>query len=350
MAARALSRRATVTDPEPRVDYTRVLVDSSAGPGPGLLGLIGLLLGYAVVVPGLLYAFLGVGWLLERTDGERFSAYYTRAAGYHTVGGLIATHVALASLIVVVLVLARYLNHRVPRWVASVQPGIRWRFGLLVGLVAVVVLNLTQLLVRGGVNAHYIVPRHWWAWLLAIIITSPFQAIAEEMFFRGYLMNVISGLSVNLPEKAGRWTSVVVSALVFALMHGTQNAWLFADRFAFGLLAGWLVIVTGGLEAGVAAHVVNNLFAFGYAVFLGGGSQAPGPPPPGWGGGPAPAPQTRNCTGRSRQIAPPPPRRGHCAVPQRHRLVLGLPTGRLAVLPVPGDARRSPPTTERARH
>ena len=235
-----------------------------------------MLLGYAVVVPGLLYAFLGVGWLLERTDGERFSAYYTRAAGYHTVGGLIATHVALASLIVVVLVLARYLNHRVPRWVASVQPGIRWRFGLLVGLVAVVVLNLTQLLVRGGANAHYIVPRHWWAWLLAIIITSPFQAIAEEMFFRGYLMNVISGLSVNLPEKAGRWTSVVVSALVFAFMHGTQNAWLFADRFAFGLLAGWLVIVTGGLEAGVAAHVVNNLFAFGYAVFLGGVSQARG--------------------------------------------------------------------------
>ena len=147
---------------------------------------------------------------------------------------------------------------------------------MLVGLVAVVVLNLTQLLVRGGVNAHYIVPRHWWAWLLAIIITSPFQAIAEEMFFRGYLMNVISGLSVNLPEKAGRWTSVVVSALVFAFMHGTQNAWLFADRFAFGLLAGWLVIVTGGLEAGVAAHVVNNLFAFGYAVFLGGVSQARG--------------------------------------------------------------------------
>ena len=59
-------------------------------------------------------------------------------------------------------------------------------------------------------------------------------------------------------------------------MHGTQNAWLFADRFAFGLLAGWLVIVTGGIEAGVAAHVVNNLFAFGYAVFLGGVSQARG--------------------------------------------------------------------------
>ena len=276
MATRAVSRQATVTDPEPRVDYTRALVDSTAGLTPGLLGLIGLLLGYAVVVPGLLYAFLGVGWLLERIDGEGFGAYYTRASRYHTVGGLVATHLALASLLIVVLVLARYVNHRAPRWVASVQPGIRWKFGLLVGLVAVVVLNLTQLLVRGGVDTHYTVPQHWWVWLLAIIITSPFQAIAEEMFFRGYLMNVISGLSVNLPEKARRWTSVVVSALIFALMHGTQNAWLFADRFAFGLLAGWLVIVTGGIEAGVAAHVVNNLFAFGYAVFLGGVSQARG--------------------------------------------------------------------------
>ena len=276
MATRAVSRQATVTDPEPRVDYTRALVDSTAGLTPGLLGLIGLLLGYAVVVPGLLYAFLGVGWLLERIDGEGFGAYYTRASRYHTVGGLVATHLALASLLIVVLVLARYVNHRAPRWVASVQPGIRWKFGLLVGLVAVVVLNLTQLLVRGGVDTHYTVPQHWWVWLLAIIITSPFQAIAEEMFFRGYLMNVISGLSVNLPEKARRWTSVVVSALIFALMHGTQNAWLFTDRFAFGLLAGWLVIVTGGIEAGVAAHVVNNLFAFGYAVFLGGVSQARG--------------------------------------------------------------------------
>ena len=276
MATRAVSRQATVTDPEPRVDYTRALVDSTAGLTPGLLGLIGLLLGYAVVVPGLLYAFLGVGWLLEGADGEGFGAYYTRASRYHTVGGLVATHLALASLLIVVLVLARYVNHRAPRWVASVQPGIRWKFGLLVGLVAVVVLNLTQLLVRGGVDTHYTVPQHWWVWLLAIIITSPFQAIAEEMFFRGYLMNVISGLSVNLPEKARRWTSVVVSALIFALMHGTQNAWLFTDRFAFGLLAGWLVIVTGGIEAGVAAHVVNNLFAFGYAVFLGGVSQARG--------------------------------------------------------------------------
>ena len=63
------------------------------------------------------------------------------------------------------------------------------------------------------------------------------------------------------------WFGVVVSAVVFALLHGLQNPPLFVDRLAFGLLAGWLVWRTGGLEAGIAAHVVNNVFAYAIAGF-----------------------------------------------------------------------------------
>jgi hypothetical protein len=55
---------------------------------------------------------------------------------------------------------------------------------------------------------------------------------------------------------------VVVSSVVFALLHGTQNLPLFVDRLAFGLLAAILVWRTGGLEAGIAAHVINNVFAY----------------------------------------------------------------------------------------
>ena len=55
---------------------------------------------------------------------------------------------------------------------------------------------------------------------------------------------------------------VVVSSVVFAFFHGTQNLALFTDRLAFGLLAAILVWRTGGLEAGIAAHVVNNVFAY----------------------------------------------------------------------------------------
>jgi hypothetical protein len=58
---------------------------------------------------------------------------------------------------------------------------------------------------------------------------------------------------------------VVVSSVVFALLHGTQNLPLFADRLVFALLAGLLVWRTGGLEAAIAAHVINNVFAYLYA-------------------------------------------------------------------------------------
>ena len=44
---------------------------------------------------------------------------------------------------------------------------------------------------------------------------------------------------------------------------------IFFDRFAFGLVAGMLVILTGGLEAGIAMHVLNNWLAFGIALAFG---------------------------------------------------------------------------------
>jgi hypothetical protein len=37
----------------------------------------------------------------------------------------------------------------------------------------------------------------------------------------------------------------------------------------FGIVAAWLVIRTGGLEAGIALHVFNNYLAFGLALLFG---------------------------------------------------------------------------------
>ena len=61
--------------------------------------------------------------------------------------------------------------------------------------------------------------------------------------------------------------AVVLSALLFALAHGIgQDLPIFVDRLAFGLVAGALVILTGGLEAAIAMHVLNNFLAFGLAL------------------------------------------------------------------------------------
>ncbi len=232
-------------------------------PMPLVQGMFGFLLafvGFILVVPVISQAVIRVGHWVRGGDWES----YRRAAGaYELPEGLLAGHLALASLTVVVLLVARWVHGRSPAWTWSVQPGMRWRYALATLLVALVVLNgmLWLSFTWEGVPT-FTSGQAGAAWfLLVMLLTSPLQALAEEVFFRGYLMQ-------SLGSMFGRaWIGVVGSSLVFALLHGTQNPALFAHRLAFGLVAGTLVLVTGGLEAGIAAHVVNNLFAFGYAIF-----------------------------------------------------------------------------------
>lgn len=86
-----------------------------------------------------------------------------------------------------------------------------------------------------------------------IVATTPLQAAGEEFVFRGYLVQAIGVWTRS------RWVGGVVTSLLFALAHGTQGPWLFADRFVLGLAAWWVTLRTGGLETAVALHVSNNL-------------------------------------------------------------------------------------------
>jgi len=230
--------------------------------GPGYRwwrSLVGVLLGLSLyVLLGQLVSQLviGIGYSV-RSEGLDWSTYYRTSTAFERPVGMLAAHLAIAMLIPVTLALVAYWHGIRPRWLLSVQPGLRWRYLLIclgtstVGLVAVLTLSS---LVEGRVVIDP-QPGFWW-FLVVIVLTSPLQAAAEELFFRGYLLQALGSLVAN------PWFGIVVSAAVFAAFHGTQNPPLVADRFVFGLLAGILVTRTGGLEAGIAAHVANNILAF----------------------------------------------------------------------------------------
>jgi membrane protease YdiL (CAAX protease family) len=86
--------------------------------------------------------------------------------------------------------------------------------------------------------------------LLALV---PLQAAAEEYLFRGWLLQALSGLG------RAPWAAMTISAVLFALAHGLGTVWGFVDLVAFALIAGWLAVRTGGLEAGIAMHIATNL-------------------------------------------------------------------------------------------
>jgi uncharacterized protein len=92
---------------------------------------------------------------------------------------------------------------------------------------------------------------------VVILLTTPLQSAAEEVGFRGYLSQAVASWSSR--PAVGAIAAGAVSATLFALAHGAQDPALFADRFAFGVVASWLVWRTGGLEASIALHVANNV-------------------------------------------------------------------------------------------
>jgi membrane protease YdiL (CAAX protease family) len=194
-----------------------------------------------------------------------------------TPAGLAYINVALALLIPTAIAVNWLLHGLTPGWLASVARTFRWRL-LVACLGAAVVALAATLVVSGVVNAiapgeaddvggqlnSFTSTTAWY--LVVILLLTPLQAAGEEYCFRGYLTQAF-GAGVR------RWSTyaaVLVPALLFGLAHGIgQSPPVFFDRFAFGVIAGVLVIRTGGLEAGIAMHVLNNFLAFGLALAYG---------------------------------------------------------------------------------
>lgn len=192
--------------------------------------------------------------------------------------GMLLTNLALA-LGIPAAILATLVQAGRPGLVTSVVGRVRRRllFGGL-GLSLVLLLPLTlagSLLVSalglgsepaGGDDALWpLTPAaSWLALAVVVLLTTPLQAAGEEYFFRGWATQWLGSML------RWRWVALVlpavVTAVLFAMAHGSQSPWLFADRLVFGLVASLLVWRAGGLELAVAMHAANNLVAFGFAI------------------------------------------------------------------------------------
>lgn len=231
----------------------------------------------------LLVAFLGFGvvpvaWLLLFTLAGTLVGRDGAALGDEVLSNDVTPWVlaylvlTLASLIPVVWVVSRVLHGLRLGWVTSVFGRMRWTYLLVCLGLSVLALGATLLV--GAFTPQDALPaqqttlnaftRETAAYLLIVVLLVPFQAAGEEYFFRGYLTQACGGLFAR--RWAARTVAVLVPALLFALAHGAQDPPIFFDRLAFGIVAGVLVIVTGGLEAAIAMHVLNNVLAFGLAL------------------------------------------------------------------------------------
>ncbi|HYP73294.1 MAG TPA: type II CAAX endopeptidase family protein [Microbacterium sp.] len=176
----------------------------------------------------------------------------------------------------IVLMLPSYLlasliiNGKRVGLISSAAGRLRWRWMLLCGAAAVVVFAvLSAVSMLLPVEAPPSTPPSenplWAVTLVVLLVLVPLQAAAEEYIFRGYLMQSI-----------GRWLrhpafAILLPVPLFVLGH-LYDIWGQVGVGLFAVAAGWLTWRTGGLEAAIALHVVNNLSAF--LISLTGGADA----------------------------------------------------------------------------
>ena len=190
--------------------------------------------------------------------------------------GLVSITLMLPSVLLAMLIMGIRPTGRM--W--SVATRIRW--GLLgrVALIAVLgvfVMNVVGIAAEFALNPALLTesadaePAAALDWnavalsLVLVVLLVPLQATAEEVVFRGLFMQIIGSWLKN------PWFAILIPTLLFAAAH-IYDIWGLLMVGLMGLAAGWLTWRTGGLEAAIAIHVINNLVAFGFMALGAGGS------------------------------------------------------------------------------
>jgi hypothetical protein len=87
---------------------------------------------------------------------------------------------------------------------------------------------------------------------LAVVVAAP---LGEETFFRGFLFKGI------LHSPLGSVGAVVLTALLWAVIHQQYDVYGVATVFVAGLLLGYARLRTNSIYSGVVMHALMNLIA-----------------------------------------------------------------------------------------
>ncbi|GAA0951375.1 CPBP family glutamic-type intramembrane protease [Actinocorallia libanotica] len=253
------------------------------------------LLGTSALAGGVVFLILVVfvGWMAGHAlvTGELPEPV---EGGDQLVGGPLedlALQLVLLGVLLPLVPLAAWIFSRRPMGtVISVVGRMRWRWlGVcaLAALAYVAVSLVTGMIVTavftdGEPLLEWAGWSVFWAPALVILLLVPFQSAAEEFVFRGWVLQAVGGCTLRRPDGSYRnaltralgrvfgtpWPAILISSALFVAGHGYRT-WAMVDIFIWAVACGWLAVKTGGLEAPIALHVLNNLLAFGVTAAAG---------------------------------------------------------------------------------
>jgi uncharacterized protein len=182
---------------------------------------------------------------------------------------LLFTNVSLALAIPVAMLLQWAFFGVRPRFLSSVEGRFRWRWA---GRLALVVLPVWALYVLAlfllEPAGEFRLDAKTIALLAIVLLTTPLQAAGEEYGMRGLVQRSV-GAWFSAP-RAAFIVGTIISGVLFCSAHFAGDPWLIAYYFAFGVAMSVAAWATGGIEAPIVIHAINNVCIFLPAALLGG--------------------------------------------------------------------------------
>lgn len=96
---------------------------------------------------------------------------------------------------------------------------------------------------------------------LAVVVVTP---IGEEILFRGFLFRGW------LRTPANAWPVILITSLLWALVHVQYDAYVIAQVFVFGVMLGWLRWTTGSTILTILLHALINCEGMLETIFTSG--------------------------------------------------------------------------------
>ena len=108
--------------------------------------------------------------------------------------------------------------------------------------------------------------REFFVFLGWVALLTPMQITAEELFFRGYLLQGIG-------SKLGKWMCIFLPSLLFTALHGANTEVitqpnlegtlsLLGYYFIVGAFLAWLTVKDKTIELALGVHAANNIATF----------------------------------------------------------------------------------------
>ena len=231
----------------------------------GLLALLSFVVGFL-----LLSLTVGsVGLIIDISSGTVTSEQLLSGAIPITPWILLFTNIALALSIPLAMLLQWGFFGVRPRFLSSVEGRFRWRWvgrlALIVLPVFVIYVVVLFLIDPGG---EFRLDGTAIALIVVVLLTTPFQAAGEEYGMRGLVQRSVGAWFAS--PRAALIVGTLISGVVFCSAHFAGDPWLIGYYFLFGVAMSIAAWATGGIEAPIVIHAVNNVLIFLSAAVVGG--------------------------------------------------------------------------------